>query len=399
MKKMQHVSIIVGVVVLGVSLVGYINSSIDTDPNGNEPGTDTNNQVSVAEMFSDRDLESGYDETSSTIIDLLDDAIEMNNESVTVTNNIVTISQEGTYILRGSLSDGQILIDAKNTDTIHIVLDTVEISNSSTAPIYVKQADMVLITLANNSKNTIAVHGKFVAIDEASLDAAIFSKEDLTMNGNGSLTIMNEYGNGITSKDDLVITNGTYEITASGHGLEGKDSIRISNGEFTIVSGKDGIHSENSDDNTLGYIFIQNGSLTLTAEDDGIHGTSLVQIDGGHITIPSCAEGIEGRYVFINGGTIDIYATDDAINATSLSEGDVAIEINGGDITIVMASGDTDAIDSNGDIYINGGTLDLTCGSSFDSDGMLVYNGGTVVVNGETVTDLSSLQMSGKRHP
>lgn len=89
MKKMQHVSIIVGVVVLGVSLVGYINSSIDTDPNGNEPGTDTNNQVSVAEMFSDRDLESGYDETSSTIIDLLDDAIEMNNESVTVTNNIV----------------------------------------------------------------------------------------------------------------------------------------------------------------------------------------------------------------------------------------------------------------------------------------------------------------------
>ena len=228
MKKIKHVSIIISIVMLTISFVGCKNSSIDTGANKNTQVIETQKQVLATEMFSDRDLESGYVETNSTTIDLMDDSIKVNNESVTVMKNTVTITQEGTYILRGSLSDGQIIVDANDTDKIQIVLDTVEISNSSSAVIYVKQADKVFITLANDSINTISVKGPFIAIDDTSIDAAIFSKEDLTINGNGSLIIMNEYRNGITSKDDLVLTNGIYEITASGHGLEGKRLVCVS---------------------------------------------------------------------------------------------------------------------------------------------------------------------------
>ncbi|MDY0235792.1 MAG: carbohydrate-binding domain-containing protein [Gudongella sp.] len=408
MKLKKRLSIILCIAVLAISLIGCTDSTTDTVSNGETTSVETQGVgVEVAdtstieiddEMFSSRDMESGYDENNSTIIVLEEDTIKINNESATVKENTVTISQEGTYILRGTLSDGQIVVDAADTDKIQIVLDNVEINNSFSAPIYVKQADKVFITLANSSKNSISVDGEFISIDDNNIDAAIFSKEDLTINGSGSLTITNKYGNGITSKDDLVLTNGIYDINVNGHGLEGKNSIRISNGEFNIVSGKDGIHSENSDDDTLGFVYIQNGEFNLIAADDGISSESKVQIDSGNIIIKESTEGIKGNYVLINDGSIDIYSTDDGINATNLGSNDAVIEINGGDITIVMASGDTDAIDSNGDIYVNGGNFDLTCGSSFDADGEIIYNSGTVVVNGETIEDITLLQMNGKGH-
>lgn len=401
MKK--RLLIILGIVVLAISLIACADPTIDTASKEDNPVSEVQELETLTieidnEMFSSRDMESGYDENNSIAIDLEDDATNTNNESVSVADNVVTIAQEGTYILRGALSDGQIIVDAEDTDKIQIVLENVEISNSSSAPIYIKQADKVFITLVNNSENTISVNGEFISVDDNNIDAAIFSKDDLTINGGGLLTIRNEYGNGITSKDDLVLTNGIYDINTSGHGLEANNSIRISSGSFNIVSGKDGIHSENSDDNTLGFVYIQNGDFNLTAEDDGISGTSKVQIDSGNITIPKSTEGIKGNYVLINDGSIDINSADDGINATNLASNDALIEINGGDITIVMASGDTDAIDSNGDIYVNGGNFDLTCGSSFDADGTIVHNGGRVVINGETVTDITSLQMGGRGH-
>ncbi len=390
MKKTVQVAMIVGVMLLVVSLMGCRKSSGETVTTKDTPVVDSQKQTIAAEMFSDRDLESGYDEAASTILTLVDNAIAVHGEGVKVEGNTVTIFQEGTYIVRGALSDGQLIVEADDTDKIQLVLDTVTISNASSSPIYIKQADKVFITLAKDSENKLSVTGEFIAMDENTVDAAIFSKEDVTLNGNGSLTIINEYGNGITSKDVIVITGGTYAIKTSGHGLEGKDSVRISQGEFSIVSDKDGIRSKNKDDASLGQVYIQNGTFTLTAADDGVYGARAVHIDGGSITITTCREGIEGAHVLINGGTFNIYATDDGINATTSSTHEVSIEINGGDITIVMASGDTDAIDSNGDIYINGGTINLTCGSSFDADGEMYHTGGTIVINGETITDLAA---------
>ena len=61
-----------------------------------------------------------------------------------------------------------------------------------------------------------------VEIDDNNIDAVIFSKSDLTLNGTGSLTITADAGHGIVSKDDLVLTSGTYEINAASHGFSGK---------------------------------------------------------------------------------------------------------------------------------------------------------------------------------
>ena len=55
-----------------------------------------------------------------------------------------------------------------------------------------------------------------------------------------------------------------------------------------------------------------------------------------------------------------------------------------------MGAGDTDAIDSNGSIIINSGTVTITANSPFDYDTTGEINGGTITVNGETVTEMTN---------
>lgn len=338
-----------------------------------------NSLLDIEDMFSDRDIDQVPD---------LSDGIYINLES----DNTVILNEEGVYVLSGTVTDSMIIVEVEDEDKVQIVLDGVSMVNKDMPTIYVKSGDKVFVT-TTDSLNELEVSGAYEADGDVNLDAVIYSKSDLVFNGIGNLIIYSVEGNGITSKDDLIITGGTYEITSAEHSLEANDSIRIYDGDITINTGKDGLHSENEDDLSLGYIYILNGRLTITSADDAIHGTSIVQIDGGSITIDECVEGIEGTSIMINGGIIDIYSTDDGINATSLSDLDVMIEVNGGQITIVMASGDTDGFDSNGDMTINGGNIDVTGGSTFDADGSAVLNGGTVVVNGEVVTELPESQM------
>ena len=141
---------------------------------------------------------------------------------VSISGSTVTITGEGTYLLSGSLSNGQIVIDAEKTDKLHLVLNGVDINCDTSAAIYVKQADKVFVTLAADTENKLSNQSEFVAIDDNNIDSVIFSKEDLTLNRLGSLTIHAAYGHGIVSKDDLVVTSGTYEINAASHGLCGK---------------------------------------------------------------------------------------------------------------------------------------------------------------------------------
>src|SRR5699024_5275571 len=160
---------------------------------------------------------------------------------------------------------------ADKSAKIQVVLDNAEITNTSTAPIYVKKAEKVFITLANDSENLLSVAGEFVAIDDNNIDAAIFSNKDLTINGNETLIIENTYENGIKYKNNIIITNGNYDIDVSGHGLEGKDSVRVANGIFNIMAVKDGVHASNKDDISLGYIYIADGTFEITSSDDGMH--------------------------------------------------------------------------------------------------------------------------------
>ncbi len=305
----------------------------------------------------------------------------------------IRITEEGIYLLSGEAQNATILVDTDKSSKVQLVLDGLNIENQDFPVIYARSADKVFVTTTDSS-NSLSVTGSFRSDGDVSTDAVIFSKDDLVLNGIGNLSISSS-DNGISSKDDLKITGGTYLISSTQDALEANDSIRINDGSFTIISGKDGLHSGKNDDGTLGEITIFGGSLAIKASSDGIQGNTLVQIDGGNLEI-SASEGIESTCVKINAGTISINASDDGINAAQKSTlYSPVVEINGGEISIVMGEGDTDAVDANGSIYVNGGTINITARSSFDYDGAGELNGGTVIINGQQVTSLPNAMMGG----
>ena len=179
-------------------------------------------EIDTSEMFSERDKEVGYEESESTVILLADNGSSCESDAVSITENTVTIKDEGTYILSGSLSNGMVVVEAEDTDKIQLVLNGVSISNAQSAALYIRSADKVFVTTASGTENILENNGTYTAIDENNIDAAVFSKSDLTFNGEGTLTITTQEGHGIVSKDDLVLTSGTYVITSEVMGFQGK---------------------------------------------------------------------------------------------------------------------------------------------------------------------------------
>lgn len=262
-----------------VSLSGCTNNTADSEEK-TKTTVATASEINVSEMFTDNDKEVGYDEENSTKIELNKTTATSNSDDVSIDGTTVTIKNEGTYILSGDLENGKIVVDSEKTDKLQIVLNGANISCKGSAPIYVKQADKVFLTLANETTNTLTSTGEYETSDD-NIDSAIFSKDDLTLNGTGTLTVKSESGHGIVSKDDLVVTSGTYSINAASHGLSANDSIRIADGKFNITSGKDGLHSENTDDTKLGYIYVADGEFKITAGYDALDASSAIQADGG----------------------------------------------------------------------------------------------------------------------
>ena len=340
--------------------------------------------IDTTSLFTDRDLEQTADTANAT-------------EITVKSGEDITISEEGVYVISGTATDCTITVDADSAAKVQLVLDGVSITNADAPAIYVLSADKVFVTTASGSSNELTTTGEFAAIgDVTNIDGVIFAKDDLVLNGQGTLTI-NSSASGVVGKDDVKITGGTYNITATEHGIQGKDSVAIADGTFNITAGTDAIHAKNDEDLTLGYAYIAGGTFNLNGASDGIEGYAVVQIDGGDITIDS-QEGIEGTYIQINGGTIDVTATDDGINASDKSsEYDIVLEINGGDVSVNMASGDTDALDSNGSLFITGGTVNITAQSAFDYVANASMTGGTVTVNGQQVSEITASMMGGGR--
>lgn len=360
-----------------------VSSSSETSQTGSLELVSTENST---DMFTDRDMEVGYDEETSAQITLSGDSASSDSDAVQISGSTVTITDEGTYILSGSLNDGMIVVNAEDTDKVQLVLDGVQITNSTSAAIYVLEADKVFVTTASGSENTLANGGEYVAIDDNNIDAVIFSKSDLTLNGAGTLTISAEAGHGIVSKDDLVLANGTYDITAASHGISGKDSVRIANGSYTIVSGKDGIHAENTDDTSLGFLYIGGGDFEITAEGDGISASAYLQIEDGtfHITT-----GEGSASVTMTTDTMDFGQRGGFQTETTTTEEEDSVSQKGikadGSITITDGSFVTDTVDDSihagGDILISGGEFELRSGDdAMHSDTAVAIQNGTFTI-------------------
>lgn len=268
-----------------LSCTGCSSSPTEDSGSGNAASSvDTNLLSPPSEMFTDRDFETDY--SNYVTVTLRDDASNANGDGVTIEDNIITITKEGTYLLTGTLSNGQIIVEVSDTEKVQLVLDNTSVSNSTTAALYIREADKVFVTTTADSENTLEVTGDFSdSGEESNIDGTIFSKADVTLNGNGSLSVACATAHGIVSKDDLKITSGAYHITAAKQGISGKDSVRIADGTITITSDTDGIHSENTDDTEKGFIYISDGTLNITSSNDALDASNYIAVLDGTLNL------------------------------------------------------------------------------------------------------------------
>lgn len=369
-----------------------------------EASTDPTAQSDHSEVFSNRDFETDYDESKSARIQLSGDSAACDSNAVKINGSTVTITDEGTYILSGTLDNGMIVVDSEKTDKTQLVLDGVTIHSETSAPIYILQSGKVFITLAENSVNTLTNGGSFAAIDENNIDSVIFSKEDLTLNGSGGLQIESPAGHGIVSKDSLTITGGAYVIDSASHALAGKDDVCIAGGSFSITSGKDGIHAENADDETSGYIFIEGGSFSITAEGDGISAASTMGIQGGSFSITTGGGSVNGEKQTSDGwggfgggrggkggfGAPHTADTDEDSTSIKGVKAGTDLTISGGTFTLDCAD---DALHSNGTMTINGGTFTVATGDDgFHAEETMTVNAGDIRIS-ESYEGLEALHL------
>ena len=375
--------------------------------------------------FDSEDLDSSYNESECTKINLSGSGATVSGSGVTVENGNITITSAGSYIISGTLTDGSIKVNCSEKGTVRLILNGASISSSSTAPVVVEEAKKVLVTLADGTTNTITDKTR-QSVDDEDFSSAVYSKADLVFNGSGTLNVNAGYRNGIKSTDDLKVVSGTFNITSNEDGIIGKDFLGIKDGKFTIKSGSDGMKSTYDTDTSKGNIVITGGEFDITASNDGIHcnedilisGGNLtissgddsvhaddnLQVDGGTIDIKKCCEGLEGVQITLNDGDISIVASDDGINAAdgssssgmgmggfgggqaSSSDSSVLLTINGGNI-FVNAGGD--GLDSNGNIVMNGGNVTVLGPTSdgdtaLDFDGAFTINGGVLMAFGSS---------------
>ena len=383
--------------------------------------------------FTANDYDGSWDTASATTIMLDGDQVEIDGPGAFAYDGGVYIQNGGHYIVKGTLTDGSILVDAYNSSKIWILLDGVNINRTDDSAIIINQADKVFLTLARDSVNTIKSGASFR--EEAVSDgrnAALFSRDDLTINGRGSLTVLSEYRHGITSKDDLVITGGKLSITAAQDAIHVNDSYRMTAADLTLEAGDDAIHSDKE-------IYIADGTLLINDCYEGLEALTI-EMDGGDVTIYPRDDGLNA-----NGGgdtfgkmggerpggnpnmrpgeappsmeettageappsmeettaaeSEDKRKTDQTGTAAKAEDDQKAdeetwIKINGGNLLIVNETGqDADGIDSNGDIYINGGTIRVSMTDNgmnnaidfgSESGGVCKVNGGTIIAAGSS---------------
>ena len=389
-------------------------------------------QADIAGMdfeFSKRDNEDSYQTKNAVKVVFSGESAKVEGNGAVVDGKTVTLKSETTYILSGSCTDGMLVVDCGDNDKIQIVFDGLDLTNKSGPAIYIKNADKVVITLAEDSENTVSDGKAYEYTDGGSnIDAAIFSKADIAFNGEGKLTVNGNAKHGICSKDDLVVTGGSYEIKSNGVALNGKDCVKIAKGEFTLNAESDGIRSDNEEDENRGYVYIANGKFNIVAGNDGIQAQTVLKIEGGSFDIKAgggsqnastnsgggfndnwgfggndfggrpgqsrpnngssgnifmsysssvssgeSAKGIKaGADILVSGGVFNIDSADDSVHSNG------TIEIDGGEFSI--KSGD-DGIHADTALSISDGVIDITKSyEGIESSDILIRGGKITVV-------------------
>ncbi len=329
------------------------------------------------DMFTGRDSRTEYDAAAAITVELKGDTAVADDSSVKISGSTVTVTKEATYIISGTLSDGMLIVDAPDTAKLQLVLNGVCVTSQSSAPLYIKEADKVFVTLAGD--NTLTSGDSFIAIDDSDIDGTVFSRQDVTFNGDGSLTVVSPAGHGIVGKDDLVFTGGSYTVTAASHGIQANDSVRIKEAAISVDAGKDGIQAENTDDTAKGFVYISSGSIKIESEGDGISASAYMQLADGSFEIKAgggyengakehsdsfgqFGGGHPGGGGMRPGGRAatqsEVSGDDSSTSMKGLKSGRDML-ISGGSFTIDSAD---DGIHSNQSATVSGGTFQIASG-------------------------------------
>ena len=390
--------------------------------------TDVKSGAKLAEdtHYSAKDVT--WDSSSEVTIDLSN---PIATDGVTVSDGVITITKAGNYKLTGTY-EGQIKVEAADSDMIRLILNNATITNSTGAAINVVEADEVVIYTASGTTNTVSDGSSYSDTASGSPDAAIYSKSDLTLAGEGTLKVEGKYEESIHTSDGLVIASGTLEVSAANTGIKGKDYVDILDGTVTVTASQDGIKATNDSDGNRGWVRLSGGIVNISAGDDGFKAERVVEISGGTLNITQANEGIEAQYINILDGTVNVTSSDDGINAsystTTTTDSTTATSTNqsaqnrqnsapqvpsgsagqasaGGQAPSGtmgqpqagggMGGGGTfEVVDAT--INISGGTVTVNAnGDGIDSNGTATLSGGTLIVNGPFTGGNASLDTNG----
>ena len=423
-------------------------STVHSAVSGATAGPSTSNAAAEQTLdaqthYTNEDLT--WDSSDEKTIDLANPTA---TDGVSVENGTITITSGGTYRLTGEYS-GQVKIEAAKTDTVRLVLDNAKITNSTGAAINVVSAAEAIIYTASGTTNTVADGANYTAIGDDDPDAAIYSTANLTLTGEGSLSVKGAYEEGIHTTGGLVIASGTLEVNAANTGIKGKDYVDITGGIVNVTAAQDGIKSTNTNDESMGFTRLSAGSVTISAGDDGLKAPHTLEISGGTLNIEKSNEGIEAQYINILDGEVTVNSTDDGINASLKdSSSDTSSDTTSGTATTGQQTqqnqngqtqqapagggaapggsqgstgqnqnmpqppaGGTGQLPTDGAmpgggggtfevvdaaINISGGTVTVNAeGDGIDSNGTATFSGGTVTVNGPTAGGNNALDSNG----
>ena len=415
-------------------------STVHSAVSGTTAGTSTSNTAAGQTLdaqthYTNEDLT--WDSSGEKTIDLANPTA---TDGVSVENGTITITSGGTYRLTGEYS-GQVKIEAAKTDTVRLVLDNAKITNSTGAAINVVSAAEAIIYTAAGTTNTVADEANYTATGDDDPDAAIYSTANLTLTGEGSLSVKGAYEEGIHTTGGLVIASGTLEVNAANTGIKGKDYVDITGGIVNVTAAQDGIKSTNTDDESLGFTRLSAGSVTVSAGDDGLKAPHTLEISGGTLNIEKSNEGIEAQYINILDGDVTVNSTDDGINASlkdsssdtssdttsgTATAGQQTQQNQNGQVQQAPAGGGAAPGGSQGStgqnqnmpqpptdgampgggggtfevvdaaINISGGTVTVNAeGDGIDSNGTATFSGGTVTVNGPVAGGNNALDSNG----
>lgn len=342
--------------------------------------------IKESEVYQASDYPIDWKSGTTKTITLNGSSVEVKGTGATAKGNNASITSSGIYVISGKLADGSISVNVdkkKDTGIIYLVLNNAQITSKASAPIWIYEGKKVVILLADGTSNTVTAGSTVVQNADEEPTAAIYCKADLTITGNGKLTVDAGFNDGIASKDDLKITSGTIVIDAVSDGLVGKDGVSIAGGTLTINAGKDGIRATNDEDEGKGTVIIHGGTSAIKAGGDGIQGYSLVQIEGGNLSITT-GGGYPGKSVSSGNESFGpkmptVSATADTDESMKGIKAEKKLVINGGKISV---SSYDDSLHSNCDMEINSGTIDVKSGDDgAHAENSLTVNGGELRID------------------